>query len=42
MTGGQPLGQDFSPLQGWELRLRELTMAPGGSIGLHRHPLVAE
>ena len=35
--GAQPLGQDFSALQGRELRLRQLTIAPGGSIALHRH-----
>lgn len=35
--GGQPLGQEFSALQGRELRLREITVAPGGSIALHRH-----
>ena len=35
--GAQPLGQDFNALQGRELRLRELTIAPGGSIALHRH-----
>jgi quercetin dioxygenase-like cupin family protein len=35
--GAQPLGLDFSALQGKELRLRELTIAPGGSIALHRH-----
>lgn len=35
--GGQPLGPDFPTLRGRELRLRELTIAPGGSIALHRH-----
>jgi quercetin dioxygenase-like cupin family protein len=35
--GGQPLDHDFRALQGRELRLRELTIAPGGSITLHRH-----
>ena len=35
--GAQPLGQDFNALQGRELRLRELTIAPGGSIALHQH-----
>jgi quercetin dioxygenase-like cupin family protein len=35
--GGQPLEADFSALRGRELRLREITVAPGGSIGLHRH-----
>ncbi len=35
--GGQPLDHDFRALQGQELRLRELTIAPGGSITLHRH-----
>ncbi|QPN67290.1 cupin domain-containing protein [Synechococcus sp. CBW1006] len=35
--GGQPLDHDFPALQGRELRLRELTIAPGGSITLHRH-----
>jgi quercetin dioxygenase-like cupin family protein len=35
--GGQPLGQDFPALRGRELRVRELTIAPGGSIALHRH-----
>lgn len=35
--GGEPLGADFRALQGRELRLRELTIAPGGAIVLHRH-----
>lgn len=35
--GSQPLGGDFSALQGRVLRLREITIAPGGHIGLHRH-----
>lgn len=35
--GGQPLGPDFPALRGRELRVRELTIAPGGSIALHRH-----
>ena len=35
--GAQSLGQDFSAMQGRELRLRELTIAPGGSIALHQH-----
>lgn len=35
--GGQPLGAEFPALQGRELRLREITVAPGGSIALHRH-----
>ena len=35
--GGQPLDHDFHALQGRELRLRELTIAPGGSITLLRH-----
>jgi quercetin dioxygenase-like cupin family protein len=35
--GAQPLGQDFSSLQGRELRLRKLTIAPGGSIALHQY-----
>jgi quercetin dioxygenase-like cupin family protein len=35
--GGQPLEHDFPALQGRELRLRALTIAPGGSITLHRH-----
>ncbi|MEY4353749.1 MAG: hypothetical protein RLZZ609_1990 [Cyanobacteriota bacterium] len=35
--GGQPLGEEFAALQGRELRLREITVAPGGSIALHRH-----
>jgi quercetin dioxygenase-like cupin family protein len=35
--GGQPLGEEFPALQGRELRLREITVAPGGSIALHRH-----
>ena len=34
---GQPLDHDFRALQGRELRLRELTIAPEGSITLHRH-----
>ncbi len=35
--GGQPLGADFPSLQGRELRVRELTIAPGGAIMIHRH-----
>jgi quercetin dioxygenase-like cupin family protein len=35
--GSQPLGGDFRALEGRALRLRELTIAPGGHIGLHRH-----
>ena len=35
--GSQPLGGDFSALKGRVLRLREITIAPGGHIGLHRH-----
>lgn len=35
--GGQPLGEEFSALQGRELRLRDITVAPGGSIALHQH-----
>jgi len=35
--GGEPLGKDFIALKGRELRLRELTIAPGGSIALHQH-----
>lgn len=35
--GGQPLADDFPALRGRELRVREITIAPGGSIGLHRH-----
>jgi hypothetical protein len=35
--GGQPLGKEFKGLADRELRVRELTIAPGGSIALHRH-----
>lgn len=35
--GSQPLGGDFKALEGRVLRLRELSIAPGGHIGLHRH-----
>jgi len=35
--GAQPLDHDFPALAGRELRVRELTIAPGGSIALHRH-----
>jgi len=35
--GGQPLGADFPALQGRELRVRELTIAPGGAIVIHLH-----
>jgi quercetin dioxygenase-like cupin family protein len=35
--GTQPLDHDFPALAGRELRLREITIAPGGSIALHRH-----
>jgi quercetin dioxygenase-like cupin family protein len=35
--GAQPLDRDFPALAGRELRVREITIAPGGSIALHRH-----
>ena len=35
--GAQPLDQDFPALAGKELRIREITVAAGGSIALHRH-----
>ena len=35
--GAQPLEHDFPALAGRELRVREITVAPGGSIALHRH-----
>ncbi len=35
--GAQPLDHDFPALAGRELRVREITVAPGDSIGLHRH-----
>lgn len=40
--GGQPLGPEFAALgaqelRDRELRVRELTIAPGGSVALHRH-----
>ena len=35
--GSQPLGPDFPALADRELRLRQITIAPGGSIGLHLH-----
>ena len=35
--GAQPLEHDFPGLAGRELRVREITIAPGGSIALHRH-----
>ena len=35
--GAQPLDHDFPALAGRELRIREITVAPGGSIALHRH-----
>jgi quercetin dioxygenase-like cupin family protein len=35
--GAQPLDHDFPALAGRELRVREITIAPGGSIALHRH-----
>lgn len=35
--GAQPLDHDFAAMAGRELRVRELTIAPGGSIALHRH-----
>lgn len=31
------LGPEFSPMAGWQLRLRVLTIEPGGHIGLHSH-----
>ena len=35
--GSPQLGPDFPALAGRELRLRQITIAPGGSIGLHLH-----
>ena len=35
--GHQPLDTDFPSMEGYQLRLREITVAPGGHIGLHRH-----
>ncbi|WP_298259606.1 cupin domain-containing protein [Bradyrhizobium sp.] len=31
------LGPEFSPMNGWQLRLRVLTIEPGGRIGMHSH-----
>jgi quercetin dioxygenase-like cupin family protein len=31
------LGPEFSPMTGWQLRLRVLTIEPGGHIGMHSH-----
>ena len=31
------LGPEFSPMAGWQLRLRVLTIEPGGRIGMHSH-----
>ena len=31
------LGPEFSAMMGWQLRLRVLTIEPGGHIGLHSH-----
>ncbi len=31
------LGPEFSPMNGWQLRLRVLTIEPGGHIGMHSH-----
>jgi len=31
------LGPEFSSMNGWQLRLRVLTIEPGGHIGMHNH-----
>ena len=31
------LGPEFSAMTGWQLRLRVLTIEPGGHIGMHSH-----
>jgi quercetin dioxygenase-like cupin family protein len=31
------LGPEFSAMSGWQLRLRVLTIDPGGHIGMHSH-----
>jgi quercetin dioxygenase-like cupin family protein len=31
------LGPEFSSMSGWQLRLRVLTIEPGGHIGMHSH-----
>jgi quercetin dioxygenase-like cupin family protein len=31
------LGPEFSAMMGWQLRLRVLTIEPGGHIGMHSH-----
>jgi quercetin dioxygenase-like cupin family protein len=31
------LGAEIPEMKGWQLRLRELKIAPGGHIGLHSH-----
>ncbi|MEB3321594.1 MAG: cupin domain-containing protein [Synechococcaceae cyanobacterium] len=35
--GTLPLGREFPGMQGYVLRVRRITVAPGGQVGLHRH-----
>lgn len=37
MLGSMDLEQDFPSMKGYVLRAREITVAPGGQIGVHRH-----
>ncbi|MFQ6537882.1 MULTISPECIES: cupin domain-containing protein [Aphanothece] len=37
LLGSTDLEQDFPSMQGYVLRAREITVAPGGQIGVHRH-----
>jgi Uncharacterized conserved protein, contains double-stranded beta-helix domain len=37
MLGSTDLEPDFPSMKGYVLRAREITVAPGGQIGVHRH-----
>jgi quercetin dioxygenase-like cupin family protein len=37
LLGTLPLGREFPGMQGHVLRVRRITVAPGGQVGLHRH-----
>jgi quercetin dioxygenase-like cupin family protein len=37
VLGTLPLGREFPGLEGYVLRARRITVAPGGQVGLHRH-----
>ena len=37
VLGVVPLGTDFPAMQAYVLRAREIVVAPGGQVGVHRH-----